>query len=79
MERHKPFSNNEEFEIWKSNNCYLCIKNYNPDLEKSYCEIEEALCLGSISDGTIDYKLADRAGLLKDHKYKNSCKEIRFE
>jgi len=56
-----PFSNGSSFMDWQCLNCDSCKKFNEDDPEKS-CEIDYALAIGSIGDGTISEDIAKRMG-----------------
>jgi hypothetical protein len=60
--RQRPFSNGGQFMDWCASNCDRCVKSFNDGGE---CDIEEALFIASIDDGTVSEDIARRMGYLK--------------
>lgn len=54
----RPFSNGSEFREWTDRNCHGCARFTAPPS----CELERALALGYIGDGTIPLAIAIRLG-----------------
>jgi hypothetical protein len=66
LERIRPFSNGFEWDCWQERNCEVCPLAYNERARRYDCEIQEALDLASIDDGTISAVIATKMGFPGD-------------
>jgi hypothetical protein len=62
MNTTKPFLNASQLAEWTCRNCSECEKAYDEEALRYHCDIEEALGLTSINDGSITKEIADRMG-----------------
>lgn len=62
--RFFPFSNATQYMDWRARNCDRCTKDYDADTETCHCEIEYAVSLASIGNGSIGGLSAVRMGFL---------------
>ncbi len=63
----RPFSNGTEFQSWKATNCERCRLGYDREHPMGWqCQIEAAIDLASIKDGTIAPSIAKRMGYDSD-------------
>lgn len=61
-----PFANGYEYDAWTERNCDICPLRYKKIARRFDCEIEEALTLAAIDDGTISQEIADAMGWTVD-------------
>lgn len=57
----RPFSNGAQFGDWCARNCNRCAK-YNADQFDGKCEIDGAIGMAFIGDGSVDGAIAERMG-----------------
>ena len=74
----QPFSNFTEFEFWKDQNCYKCVKYECTSNErtKAGCELAFDLDIASVSDGIINTETAVKIGTT-GNVLNSECKELR--
>lgn len=63
-ERKRPFSSSSQAADWFALNCDRCALS-NAYREAGACDIEQALALAYLDDGTVDPAIARRMGYLK--------------
>ncbi len=74
--RISPFCNGSQDADWQNKNCVHCEK-FDPDNQKSTCEIDQALLMACFDDGTVTAEIAERMGYTAD-AYCWECKEIQL-
>ena len=62
--KHFPFANGAQFRDWKRNICQTCGKQYNEEAQRWRCQIEEAVDVACITDGSLNTAMAMRLGYL---------------
>ena len=80
--RQRPFSNGGQFMDWCASNCDRCVLG-NANRESGACDIEQALALAYLDDGTVSEDIARRMGYLKpdgttDRNYAWPCTEVEW-
>jgi hypothetical protein len=64
--KRRPFSCGTQYLDWQNNNCCQCRKylvSSDGEVQEPYCELEYAIAIACICDGTISGEHADRLGL----------------
>lgn len=74
--RVSPFSNGSEWRHWRSQNCDQCRKDFDEEKGRTYCDIEMALALACVDDGTIPADIAKRSGLDQPWDSRPLCPEF---
>jgi len=67
-----PFSNGEEYYIWRDNNCDLCKYAFDENTGVGICEFEHALDAGYFGDGRVNKDYLAIMGL--DNGGSRKCK-----
>lgn len=65
-QRYHPFSNGTQYMDWEASNCASCSKSR--DEWPLACDLQEALGLACIGDGTISEEIARRVGYLDNRE-----------
>ena len=60
-DRLRPFDSGTQYGAWRERNCARCQK-YNPERYDGGCEIDLALGLAYVGDGTVDAEMLARMG-----------------
>jgi len=69
VESVRPFSNGTQHLDWEASNCGRCKKAASfeqAEADKFICEIERAIGVACISDGTVSAEIAQRMGYFKN-------------
>ena len=79
-DRIRIFSSGPQWVDWQNCNCCRCYKSINTedevwDTADWKCDLEEALCYASISDGTVSAEQAKRLGF-DCGRYVWPCSEV---
>lgn len=76
MNKIHIFSNGSQYADWQTSNCYRCTK-FSGYGELPTCEIDEAIGIAYLSDGTVSQKIATRAGY-DPERYVWCCGEVEW-
>lgn len=78
-ERIRPFSSGSQYGDWKSSNCARC-KKFDPNCARpEACEIDYAVGVAYLDDGTVSVEIARRMGYCENHgKYLWMCPEVEW-
>lgn len=68
-ERARPFDSGTQYAAWVTRNCQACPKcaKYDEEQFMGRCDIDGALVVAHIGDGTVSPEIADRMGYTAAH------------
>ena len=65
--RIRPFYCGTQYLDWEASNCERCKKGSEPEGDLPLkCEIQEALTVAYLDDGTVSSRIAERMGITKE-------------
>jgi len=69
----RPFACGTQFMDWERRNCERCAKAWADD--EFHCDLQKALSLGAVGDGTITTEVARRIGFTDPLRFSWDCPE----
>ena len=77
-EQIRPFSSGSQYRDWQSSNCERC-KKFPLHVNPEKCEIDYAIIVAHLDDGTVSVEIAQRMGYYDNRgSYVWKCPEVEW-